>query len=295
MNFVGWTALHWACKTGDRELVEVLVNQCRANPSIKTKNGSSPIHLAIAEGHHKIVDTLLTSRKNLISSMNDKTGWFPLHTAAYYKQEECINILVRFGADVLQPTEEISGTFFHLASTSTFHLAAHKQLSHNLTTIKRKDTVNRHIKRSVSDRGDSNTGDAEESPCSKTIIDSLLKHLKPKQMMIIDEGNYGSILHVLSGIDHYEGVKIITSSPFNHPVNILNSHGISPLLMALEARSLQSALELLKHDVDISLKHPTLDQTPLQILLQKASSIQDVHLSIVQLLLNKGKCSNQIF
>ena len=217
--------------------------------------------------------------------MNDKSGWYPIHTAAYYKQDECINVLVKHGADVLQPTEKILES---TAVFSTFHLTAYTQLKHNLSTIKKRETMDRHLKRSYSDKGDFNRVDNIDRFQTKSTVDVLLKHLLSKTVQIIDEGNYGTILHVLSGIDHYEGVKKLTGSPFYHPVDILNSHGISPLLMALETRSLRSAAALLEYDVNIFIVHPTLDQSPLQILLQKASSIQDVHLEIVEKLLRKG-------
>jgi ankyrin repeat protein len=60
-------------------VVDALLH-CQADPFIKNKNGSSPIHLAISSGHYKIVGILLKKNPNLVNSKNELNGWYPIHT-----------------------------------------------------------------------------------------------------------------------------------------------------------------------------------------------------------------------
>ena len=81
---------------------------------------------------------------------------------------------------------------------------------------------------------------------------------------------------------------MITRPPFNHPPDPVNFDGVTPLLTALNLRSLESALALLEFEVDVNRPHAYNHLTPMQLLLVKASSIKDIHLDIVVKLLSKG-------
>ena len=103
----GWTALHVSCYHNHLSIVTALM---RAGPSIdpfvENKNGCSPIHLAISQGNCDIVSELLSHNDGLIRSKNSRTGWYPLHTAAYHMNYRISKILLKAGASV----EEVSKT-----------------------------------------------------------------------------------------------------------------------------------------------------------------------------------------
>jgi uncharacterized protein len=54
----GRTALHWACKKGERALVLYLI-QKGADVNCLQNDGQSPLHLAARQGHSEILTTLL--------------------------------------------------------------------------------------------------------------------------------------------------------------------------------------------------------------------------------------------
>lgn len=288
--FSGWTALHWACDAGEKEIVEMLIKNCRADPFVKNFSGSSPIHLAIAKDHKKVIECLLTYRPGLIQSTNDKNGWYPIHIAAYFKRVQCLAVLVKANADIMQLTEEKEG----LPRYSTFHLAVDSQLKRKSVILRSPLEIQENLIRSISRSGKGDSNDHEENEVdeddirTRETVDFLLSRLPSKELVIADDFKHGTILHCLAAINHSEGVRQITQHPFNHPPDLPNSEGITPFMKALDLRSLESALELLDCEININRVHPISNLLPLQILLLKASSIHDVHLQIVDKLLAKG-------
>ena len=264
-NVAGWTALHCTCLM-DREeilldIVEWLVTDCGIDPAIKSNNGTSPIHFAISKGHSNVVHELLMTH-NLTASKDDSTGYYPLHTAAHLNQVECVKVLVRHGANVLLLTET-----HH--PTSAFHLAASSLILHKLNSSTLENFEH-------------------EFKIMKT-INVLLKYLKPESILVFDDGKFGTILHLLAGINHEMGLKKIICPPFLHPVNVLNTDTVTPFQMALETRSMECVDELLNHEVDVSKIHPILNLSPIQILFRKAKTILDIDLGILEKMLKRGE------
>ena len=241
-KYLGWTALHWACDLGEKELVELLLNNCKADSSIKNNSGSSPIHLAVAKGHMKVVECLLSKKPSLVHSLNENNGWFPIHTAAYFRQTECLKVLIQFGASVLQITEKIpsSDTLY-----TPFHLATYTQIKRRMTVLKSPTEITRNLIRSISSpKEQEDLEDLEENTIHE-FLNVLLNNLPDRALDVMYVGSHGSILHCLAASNHSTGVELICDKPYCHPPDTPNSDGISPLLMALELRALDSALVLL--------------------------------------------------
>ena len=95
-------ALHLACRLGELEMVKWLIDICALYPAIIDKDRRSPIHNAIICGHHEIVEFLVEYDGSLISSIDGSNNEYPLHAAVYMKNSECILVLLKHGADVLQ-------------------------------------------------------------------------------------------------------------------------------------------------------------------------------------------------
>ena len=266
----------------------MLTRNFRADPFIRNSHGSSPIHLAIAKGHKKVVEELLDYRKDLVSSYNNNIGWLPIHTAAVYKQLECLNVLIKYKANVMEQTRE---TKMSANCLTPIHLVTYMKLQRKTTRIRESEAVTRNFSRSISYPGDQNYVEESvpEDDNTKACIDILLANLPQERLAIIDDHKNGTVLHCLAACDHFEGVKLILNEPFNHPPDIENSNGVTPLLMALNLRSLRSAKEILHFDVDCEKVQPDgRELTPLQLLILEASSITQNHLDIVKMILDKG-------
>ncbi len=123
--FLGNTALHWACEHGHKDLVQALVRYHHADGSCRNNKGTAPVHLAIREGRHEILEMLLDvdTDSQLVRCVNPFSGWYPLHMAAYFCQRKCAALLLKKGARVTQLTDENSVRpedrfqVFHLAAS----------------------------------------------------------------------------------------------------------------------------------------------------------------------------------
>ena len=111
----GFNALHRACKKGELEMVKWLIDVCALSPSIKDNDGTSPIHVAIFHGHHEIVEFLVEYDGSLISCLDERTNCYPLHWAVFKKKSECVLVLLKHGADVLQHDPEFKRNSLHVA------------------------------------------------------------------------------------------------------------------------------------------------------------------------------------
>lgn len=79
----GWSALHLAAYSGNRELVDALSDtpqRAKLNTVIQNDNGSTPMYIAAQHGH---VDAMKawTDKMETITT-RDSRGWGPLHAAA---------------------------------------------------------------------------------------------------------------------------------------------------------------------------------------------------------------------
>ncbi|XP_052794797.1 ankyrin-3-like [Mya arenaria] len=106
MQYHTWTPLHIACKKGNVELVEWLLNR-EADPKIEDKKGETPLHVACKHGHDKCVRTLLNANEFLKDKQN-KQGLTPLCKALYrletaFKENnyyKTIELLINAGCNV---------------------------------------------------------------------------------------------------------------------------------------------------------------------------------------------------
>ena len=94
----GFTALHWAAKTGNREVAEVLI-AAGADVRATTRLGSHmPLHVAAAAGKPGVAEALLTA--GAPADAMTSTGAQPLHLAAAAGDAGMITSLLAHGAPV---------------------------------------------------------------------------------------------------------------------------------------------------------------------------------------------------
>ncbi|KAK5673827.1 putative ankyrin-repeat protein, partial [Elasticomyces elasticus] len=94
-------AIHEACREGNIQTVESLLN---ANPKLGTTKDDDdrlPIHWAVSYNHFDIVE-LLVSQTNFDPDVEDGSGWTPVMIAASLRDAEgdqIVDLLLRKDAD----------------------------------------------------------------------------------------------------------------------------------------------------------------------------------------------------
>src|SRR5688500_13015512 len=94
----GMTALHWAAKHGETEMVALLLRN-KANLKAVTRIGAyTPLHIASEAGNGAVVLALLKAGAD--AKATTTTGVVPLHLAAAAGNTVSIKALLDHGADV---------------------------------------------------------------------------------------------------------------------------------------------------------------------------------------------------
>ncbi|XP_052247537.1 tyrosine-protein kinase HTK16-like [Dreissena polymorpha] len=96
----GSTALHDACYYGFEDCADILVRN-GANVNCLDKDGSTPLHKCCSGNKAGIISILINEGKANVNERNPKSGWSPLHMAAFKGHLECIKILLDFHSPYL--------------------------------------------------------------------------------------------------------------------------------------------------------------------------------------------------
>ena len=94
----GFTALHWAARTGDREIAEVLIAAGADVRATTRLGGHTPLHVAAAAGHAGVTEALLAA--GAPANPMTSTGAEPIHLAAAAGIPEVVTALLAHGASV---------------------------------------------------------------------------------------------------------------------------------------------------------------------------------------------------
>eukprot|EP00944_MAST-04C_sp_MAST-4C-sp1_P006368 g6368.t1 len=100
----GMTALHWAAASGWYDLVAVLLAQDefyeKGYANVRDDlNGSTPLIIASANGHHKVLDPLILRKAKLDVRQSTEKGWTALMIAVYNNRVKVIDKLLHGGAN----------------------------------------------------------------------------------------------------------------------------------------------------------------------------------------------------
>ena len=87
---------------------------------IEDKNGLTPLHHAVQQGHEEVAKILINAGANVNKKMSpEQWEWTPLHVAVKYKFVEMVRLLVRNGADI-NARDAKGGTPLSYATENTF-------------------------------------------------------------------------------------------------------------------------------------------------------------------------------
>ena len=87
-----------SCRFNGLTTVNVLLER-GADPSVKDKNGSTPLHFAARRGNEEIVKVLLEHPKVCVNVI-DGSGKTPLHLACSEGHKKICQLLLNYGADI---------------------------------------------------------------------------------------------------------------------------------------------------------------------------------------------------
>merc|ERR1712224_188549 len=89
VNFFGETPLHWACKTGSKEIVKLLLKE-GASITVHDGDGNTPLHWAAEYDNKSIVSLLYSYGASCMDENHD--GETPEQVAFLNKSKQCVLI-----------------------------------------------------------------------------------------------------------------------------------------------------------------------------------------------------------
>ena len=99
--------LHKLCQDGNYRKVTEFVNAVPDAKALEDRLsnrkgvfGYTPLHEAVASGHHKVLDFLLQRAGDGHVNCRANSGYTPLHLAASSGHSECVRVLLRHSADI---------------------------------------------------------------------------------------------------------------------------------------------------------------------------------------------------
>lgn len=98
------TPLHLAAERGKNKVIELLIDKFKCNYSLRTKDGSTLMHIASESGHQNTA--LLLLKKGVPLHMPNKAGAICLHSACRKGHVEVVNLLLQKGAQIDARTKD---------------------------------------------------------------------------------------------------------------------------------------------------------------------------------------------
>ena len=99
--------LHKLCQVGDIDKIVQFVVQFPDRMALEERLanrkgvfGYTPLHEAVASGHHDVLDYLLKKAGDTHVNCRANSGYTPLHLAASSGHAECVRVLLKHNADI---------------------------------------------------------------------------------------------------------------------------------------------------------------------------------------------------
>ncbi|KAK7476820.1 hypothetical protein BaRGS_00031902 [Batillaria attramentaria] len=125
-----------ACKTGDDEKVQTMLESNKDLVNAIGSSGESALHVACQHGRSAIVDRLLAS--GAIVTAKDKDGWTPLHCASMSGVVPTVHLLLQCGANVNSLTNDMSTALHVVCGNTDLNFEYSQVVSNDSANIKTK-------------------------------------------------------------------------------------------------------------------------------------------------------------
>jgi hypothetical protein len=106
-------AFHGACKKGNTELVDMLLQLPKCNVEIANSVGSRAVHFTACTANVELMQLLFDAGAKV--DVNNFHGYFPLHWAAKNNHEQMVNRIVQMGGKV-DCTDKVGSSPLHWAA-----------------------------------------------------------------------------------------------------------------------------------------------------------------------------------
>ena len=108
------SAIHQAMNLGNREIIDILIDEFDASIEVKAYNDLTVMHYAAQKYAGYISILILVKKYDFSVNVRDKIEATPLHFAILHKEYKNVELLIRFGAD-LDAQDFIGQTPLHIA------------------------------------------------------------------------------------------------------------------------------------------------------------------------------------
>ncbi|KAL4220114.1 hypothetical protein ACF0H5_020525 [Mactra antiquata] len=105
----GTTALHEACTYGFENVADLLIRH-GANVNSLDRDGQTPLHRCCTANNAGIISILIQGGNANVNARNPKSGWIPIHQAAYQGHLKCLKILLDFHSPYLPRADDDDDT-----------------------------------------------------------------------------------------------------------------------------------------------------------------------------------------
>jgi len=224
----GRTPLHYATRkrTGEADMVNLLLSY-DPDVNMRTNSGFTPLHQCAIENFLELARILIDAGADL--DIPNENGWTPLLFALSHKHDRMAVLLAENGCDLLATSDE---------GICALHLAESPDL---VTTILQNSEV------SVNCQND------EGWTPLMTACSSARGNLRIVELLATTDGAFLNVtksdgctaLHVAVGAGHKDVVEFLLS--VGASADTANSHGATPLMVALERKNIDIAEVLIEH------------------------------------------------
>ena len=171
---------------------------------------TSPLQIAIIEGHEKIVKTLISKGAKI--NRKDSRGYYPIHRAVRRNQKEIVEILLKNGADIEAEC--------HLSKTPIYHAMGEA----NIEMIKILLRYGAKIDQ---------PNELRRTPIEKAIFDNKKEILEIflKTKPNLNNPSFKLLLHRIVSGSHIEIIDMLLE--YGLEIDLLNEYEETPIYLAI--------------------------------------------------------------
>ena len=238
-----YTPLHWACCQGHIDMVRMLVSEFKADMTIQTPSGATP--LILASKHDNVVHALLSDSQCPVDAKG-KDGYTALHYSCRYGHVDVVRTLVNHKVNVNAKTDS-GNTPLTLAARHGHDNVVHALLSDSQCPVDAKgqdgytalhyscryghvDTVRTLVNHKANVNAKTDSGDTPLTLAAINKHDNVV-HSLSGEVLAKDKDAYTALLH--SSCERgYVGIVKTLVTEHKADVNARTDSGDTPLTLA---------------------------------------------------------------